>query len=283
VTVAGSSANAVPVRPGEHACCTFPRAEDRERLTVAFIRDRLRRGEKVVYFFDGDDAAAVVSRFERRDARMRLALKNGQLEVRRSRDAYLPDDHFEGNRMVALVRRECTRARDEGYRAMSVVGEIPGAICELPGCEQLGMYEAQLDTDYDTTSCSLLCQYDHRRLDPDVLSDVIDVHGVQASPDLAAIGRDGELAAVRDRRGALRLAGELDFGCAQTVSEALEAHIDSPLRLDLADLSFVDVAGMRALRAPQGRPLRIDSASAPVRRLLELLGWDTDPRVQVAA
>lgn len=278
MTVAGSTAIAVPVRPGEHACCSFPRAEDRERLAVAFIRDRLRRGDKVVYFFDGDDAAALVSRFGQLDPCLPPAVAKGQLELRRARDAYLPDDHFEGGRMVALLHREHDRARAEGYDSMSVVGEIP--LSEPHDYEQLGAYEAQLDSDF--ASCSLLCQYDHRRIDAGRLSHVIGSHKVQASPDLAAIGRDGELAAARDRRGALRLAGELDFGCAQTVSEVLDAHADTPLRLDLSDLSFVDVAGMRALRVREGRPLSIDGASTAVRRLVELLGWDTDPIVQVA-
>jgi anti-anti-sigma regulatory factor len=278
VTVAGSTAIAVPVRPGEHACCSFPRAEDRERLAVAFIRDRLRRGDKVVYFFDGDDAAALVSRFGQLDPRMPPAVAEGQLELRRARDAYLPDDRFQGGRMVALLHREQDRAHAAGYDCMSVVGEIPATA--LHDYEQLGAFEAQLDSDF--ASCSLLCQYGHRRVDAGRLSHVIGSHKVQASPDLAPIGRDGELAAARDRRGALRLAGELDFGCAQTVSEVLETHVDSPLRLDLADLSFVDVAGMRALRVREGRPLSIEAASAAVRRLVALLGWDTDPIVQVA-
>jgi hypothetical protein len=55
------------------------------------------------------------------------------------------------------------------------------------------------------------------------------------------------------------------------------------LRVDLADLRFVDVVGMRALRRQPARRLSIAGASEPVRRLLALMGWDTDPQIEVLA
>jgi ABC-type transporter Mla MlaB component len=272
---------AVTVRPGEHACCHFAHADDRMRLAVAFVRDALGRGDKVVYLIDTDDVGSAVSRLALLDAGFEPAMARGQLEVRRAGDAYIPDGRFEPGRMVAMVRDEHARARHEGYLGLSVTGEIPTAVTEVPGGEQLGVYEEHLASDIDA-SCSILCQYDHVRFGPGILSEVVDAHEIDASPELAAIGRDGELAAARDRRrDALRLAGELDFGCAQTVSDVLDAHFHGPLRLDLADLSYVDVAGMRALRGRRGQPLTIAPASNAVRRLLALLAWDTDPGIEL--
>ncbi|MEA2282677.1 MAG: hypothetical protein QOK21_3284 [Solirubrobacteraceae bacterium] len=273
------SAQAITVRPGEHACCHFADADDRERVAFAFVRDGLQRGDKVVYFADTDAAGPMTSGL---DPAFEPAIARGQLEVRSADDAYLPDGRFEPDRMLAMLRAEQERALAEGYLGLSVTGEMPTALSELPGSRQLGSYEAQIASDMDAASCSILCQYDHGRFGPGVLSDVVEAHEIDASPELAAIGRDGELAAARDRRhGALRLAGELDFGCAQTLSEVLDAHFHGPLRLDLADLSYVDVAGMRALRGRTGQRLTIAPASNAVRRLLALLAWDTDPAIEL--
>jgi anti-anti-sigma regulatory factor len=273
---------AVTVRPGEHACCHFAQAGDRERVAVAFVRDALRRGDKVVYFVDSHAAAPVASWLDGVDPSFEPAIARGQLEVRRAEDAYMPEGRFEPDRMLSMLRAEHEQALAEGYAGLSASGEMPTAIAGIPGHEQLGSYEARIAVDMDAASCSILCQYDHGRFGPGLLSDVVDAHEIDASPELAAIGRDGELAAARDRRrNALRLAGELDFGCAQTVSEVLDAHFRGPLRLDLADLSYVDVAGMRALRGQKGQRLTIAPASEPVRRLLALLGWDTDPEIEL--
>jgi ABC-type transporter Mla MlaB component len=281
VAYPGSGGFAVTVRPGEHACCHFPDADDRERFAVAFVRDALHRGDKVVYLVDGDDAAPG-SRLQGLDPGFRRDIARGQLEVRKARNAYFPDGRFAPERMLAMLRREHDRARADGYPGLSVTGEVPVAICELPGGEQLAGYESRIATRPDPACYSVLCQYDHGRFSPGVLSEVIAAHEVDASPELAPIGRDGELAAARDRdHDALRLAGELDFGSAQTVSEVLDAHFRGPLHLDLADLSYVDVAGMRALRGRNGDRLTIDPSSDAVRRLVALLAWDTDPSVEL--
>jgi anti-anti-sigma regulatory factor len=62
----------------------------------------------------------------------------------------------------------------------------------------------------------------------------------------------------------------------------LAAHFHGPLVVDLGDVEFIDVAGMRALRGRKGQPLRITAASTIVRQLVALLAWDTDPLVEVA-
>jgi ABC-type transporter Mla MlaB component len=279
---------AVPFRPGEHACCHFTDPADRERLSVGFLRDGLRRGDKVLYLCDSDNLAPVISRLTRRDPGFEPAMASGQIEIRRARDTYIAEGQLEPERMLGLLGEEYDRALAEGYVGLSLTGEIPAALCDSPGREQLQIYEARLASDhrqhveFSASSYSILCQYDHGRFGPGILSEVVDAHQVHASPELATIGRKGVLAAARDRgRDALRLAGELDFDSAQAVLDVLDAHFHGPLRLDLADLTYVDVAGMRALRGRKGQRLTIIPASDSVRRLLALLAWDTDPAIEL--
>ena len=105
---------------------------------------------------------------------------------------------------------------------------------------------------------------------------------VVVSPGLAAIGRTGVLAAARvTPPETLRLAGELDFEVAEDVAEILATEFPGPRRVDVADLDFVDVTGLRALRGRRGEQLVISVASDAVHRLVGLLGWDTDPAVEV--
>jgi ABC-type transporter Mla MlaB component len=270
---------AVPIRSGEHACCRFDDARDRSRLTLAFVRARVRRGDKVIYFADGDGVEA----FDLQGSPALVpARERGQLEIRPSQDVYLQDGRFEPERILAMLLRDHEQAAADGYRGLSVAGEVPPTICQSHGGDQLTSYEAQVASRCNEPSYALLCQYDHRKFHPDLVEEVVESHQVDAAPELAAIGRAGELAAVWDRRrSSLRLAGELDYSCAGVVSAVLDERFPDQRRLDLADLSYVDVAGMRALRGRAGQRLTIGPVSHAVRRLVPLLGWDTDPDIEL--
>ena len=271
---------AVPVRPGEHACCRFAAAEDRRRIAVGVVGDGLQRGHRVVYLCDCDDVQDFVSALIAFDDTIGPAMERGQLRVCSSVEAYVPDGRFDVERMLGWLSGERDRARAEGFDGMTITGELGEAFCAAGGEAIVEEYERRLDEmGFAATVC--LCQYDHASFGSGTVSAVAGSHDVDLAPELAPIGREGALAAARLRTGALRLAGELDFEGAPAVADVLGAHFRGPLSLDLADLSYVDVSGLRALRGRTGQPLAIAGASEPVRRLLELLAWDTDPDVEV--
>jgi anti-anti-sigma regulatory factor len=271
---------AVVVRPGEHGCCRFAAADDRRRVAVGVVRDGLQRGYRVLYLCDRADVQDFVSELAALDDAIEPALERGQLQVRSSADDYAPDGRFEMERMLVSLCEERDRALAEGYEGMTITGELGEAFRAAGGAESVEEYERRLD-ELDFPTAVRLCQYDHARFGAGTVSAVACSHDVDLAPELAAIGREGVLAAARLRSGALRLAGELDFECASTLADVLGAHFHGPLPLDLADVSYVDVSGMRALRGGTGQQLVIAGASESVRRLLALLAWDTDPDVEV--
>lgn len=79
----------------------------------------------------------------------------------------------------------------------------------------------------------------------------------------------------------VRLAGELDAEAAATVVALIDKRGERPICLDLSELEFVDVAGLRALRGTQQHPIAIAAPSDAVLRLVGMLGWDADPDVQL--
>ena len=45
--------------------------------------------------------------------------------------------------------------------------------------------------------------------------------------------------------------------------------------------TFIDVAGMRALRGRKAQPVVVLGARDSFRRLLTLMAWDTDPGIEL--
>lgn len=274
--------SAVAIRPGEHACCRFTHADDRRRLALAFVRAGLDRDHKVVYLSEEDDAAGFLADLAAADDRVDGARKRGQLGVRPALGAYVPNGTFDPVWVRNALRDAHAQALADGYAGLSMVGDMSWALRAAIGLDQLGAYEHEVTTTMEA-DVAFLCIYDHGRFAAGTLAELAESHEVDVSPELAQLGRVGYLAASRVLPGPiLRLCGELDFECAEAVAGVLDAHYHGTLRFDLAELGYVDVAGLRALRGKNGQRVAITSASQPVKKLLGLLGWDTDPAIEIA-
>jgi ABC-type transporter Mla MlaB component len=248
---------------------------------AGYIWHGLQRGHKVVYFRDGEDTAEFGAELAALDPQIEAALARAQLEVKPAGAAYLPGGVFDPDEMLATVRAEHARALAEGYSGASLTGEMTWALGCRHGADRLPDYERSLDDLTTDDSLVLFCQYDHSRFGDGPLAEAAAQHHVDVAPELAGIGRCGYLAAAFTRPGpTLRLAGEIDADVAGTLAETLHGQAGGHVSVDLADVEYVDVAAMRALRG-HDRRLTIAGASECVRRLVGLLAWDTDPAVEI--
>lgn len=271
----------MPIRPGEHACCRFVRAADRRRAALGFVGAALGRGEKVIYLSDSDDLETLRAEIASISPELDEAIEQRQLALWNASFAYAPEGGFDTEQMIATLAEERERALADGYRGLSMTGEMAGALRGGASPEQLAEYEIRFAESIEQGAG--LCQYDHGSFDQATLGDVAAAHTVDLAPELAPLARAGFIAGARTGNGRiLRLAGELDYVCGETLSEILDGHFHGPLEVDLADLSYVDVAGMRTLRGRTREQLMIGGASEAVTRMVALLGWDTDPGVELA-
>jgi anti-anti-sigma regulatory factor len=246
---------------------------DRRRVVASVVGRGLRRGDRAVYLHDRLDAHELVSDLAYADEAVGPALECAQLVVRSPRIHAV-----EGTLDIDFLLGWCSDERDrslaDGYEGLTLIVELGASIADAQALED---YEQRLDA-LASPATAILCIYDPARAAP--ASAVASLHDVDLAPELAPVGRHGQLEAAHLRSGGLRLAGELDFAAAPILTEVLRSHCCGSLALDLADLHFIDVAGMRALRGRPGeRSLAIDAASKAVRRLGDLMGWDTDPGV----
>lgn len=87
----------------------------------------------------------------------------------------------------------------------------------------------------------------------------------------------------------LRITGEIDRGNRHLLARALDWTLlagSEDIHLDLSDLTFIDVAGVRlivvaAARLSPGHELILGPVSPVVRRLLMLTGWEDAPGLRI--
>lgn len=271
-----------PVRPGEHACSRFALASDRRRLTRAFVLDGLRRDNKIVCLGDLEDQAVLTAALGGLDADIAEALAGGRLEARPARTAFLPNGRFEVERAMLSLRSEEALAHEQGYAGLSITIEMSWVLSEPPGYEQLGEYEQRLTDELRESDVIALRQYDHARFDQAAMARIVTTHAVDMGPELASIGRDGDIAAacVGPQR-LLRLAGELDAPSAPALADLVDAYFHGPLVVDLADITVADARGLHALRGHLDEQLTLVAASEPVRRLASIFGWGDNAKITI--
>ena len=85
-----------------------------------------------------------------------------------------------------------------------------------------------------------------------------------------------------------RLSGELDMATAETLRDALEPVVQANGRLvlDVGEITFIDSSGLRALlqlseQMNGSAPLVLSQVPPSVRRLLEVVGLEAVPGIEV--
>lgn len=232
------------------------------------MREGLVLGEKIVYStVPGDPLADALTR----------GADNGPVPLPGQLTVLPSQEIFPGARQVELVHR----ALDEGYPGVRLSARADAGL----GDSRLEEYRA-VDQLTDSLCASLpvtaLCQLDAGSASDATLSAVIESH---------ASVEDVQMRLGRDDDQVLVLSGEVDFNSADVLTRALRSlcrsQPGSAAVLDLSELSFVDVAGCRALVMgtedfrEAGGSLTLIGASTHLEKVLTLLCVDRLPGMEL--
>jgi anti-anti-sigma factor len=266
VTVAdGPTTEASP-----HVLLLYRDERHRQARVVSWVRDGLVHGEKILYStVPGDPLVADLDRAKTDGV---PTPRPGQLTVLSSQEI------FPGARQAELVHR----ALDEGYPGVRLSARADAGLRD----SRLEEYKA-VDRLTDSLCASLpvtaLCQLDARSASDETLTAVIESHSGVEDAQMRLRRRDDQV---------LVLSGEVDFSSAEILSRALRSlcrsEAASAVVVDLSELSFVDMAGCRALVSGTdelrsgGGGVTLTGVSSHLRRVLTLLGVDRLPGLELS-
>jgi len=166
--------------PGDHLCCIYETEKEHKDLITTFMRQGLERGEKVLYIVDAHTGEEILNYLRDDGMLVKPYLESGQLVIITVDEAYMREGIFDPDAMIELIGDETERSLDEGYSALRVTGEMTWALEGLQGSERLIEYEAKLNEFFADSKCLAICQYDKRRFEPALLSDVLATHPIAA-------------------------------------------------------------------------------------------------------
>jgi anti-anti-sigma factor len=165
-------------------------------------------------------------------------------------------------------------------------GGPPPAVTENGSSHLLPAYERRAEALFADGRLVSVCTYDARRVAATALLGVVDAHPLV----LYALDGNERLEVRVTDETSLAPAGWIDVTTLGSLTEPLARAIrfGEDVVVDLRDIDFVDVAGLRlfveAARElhARGRRLRLTHLPGPVPTMIALLGYDEEPGLEVA-
>jgi PAS domain S-box-containing protein len=174
------------LKPHDHLCLIYESKEEWRAAVVPFISTGLKNGEKCIYIVDDSTAAGIRKYLGDNGVDVAAAEKSGQLSILNETETYTREGSFDPDKMIGLLISEAEKAIAEDYSTLRVTGEMTWVLRGHSGSEKILEYEARLNSDlFPKYPCLAICQYDRRKLDPEIIKGVIMTHPLLVFGDRA--------------------------------------------------------------------------------------------------
>lgn len=159
-----------------HLCLVYETPEEQFSAIAPFVRFGLERGERNLYIADENAANRVLESLRLRGIDVDAAIGAGALATATKREAYLRQGRFDPDGMIRFLGEAIDSAKDAGFSALRVTGEMTWALGGEPGVERLMEYEAKLNHFLPENDGVAICEYNRKRFPPELVKEVIHTH-----------------------------------------------------------------------------------------------------------
>jgi PAS domain S-box-containing protein len=164
------------IGPHDHLCSIYENQQDHLSVAIPFIRIGLERREKCIYVADDGTIGDIGKAMQSDGIDVDRATASGALALVTKEDAYLKHGCFDPDRMFNFWKEAAQAAMNEGFSALRTTGETDWILRKFAGLERWLDYESRLTHTLTESNCFALCQYDRRKLAPEIILNVIRTH-----------------------------------------------------------------------------------------------------------
>src|ERR1700676_3439690 len=143
-----------------HICAFFNGFDEQHRVLRSFIKEGFERGDKAFHIVDPELREAHLKRLAEAGIDVEQAIATGQLELRRWQDAYLRDDRFDQEGMLALLEEVLGSGTAAGNPRIRFVSRVELSLVEKAGEDQWLEYETRVNYAVSKYNDPVICTYD---------------------------------------------------------------------------------------------------------------------------
>ncbi|MEA2738529.1 MAG: hypothetical protein QOH05_1836 [Acetobacteraceae bacterium] len=161
-----------------HICAFFNDLDEQHRVLRSFIKEGFEQGDKAFHIVDPELWEDHLRRLTEAGIDVDGALGTGQLELRHWRDAYLRDDRFDQDGMLALIEEVLQSGSAAGYPLTRFVSRAEWALVDKAGIDDWLEYETRVNHVVAQYDDPVICTYDLAKFSASVVMDVMRTHPV---------------------------------------------------------------------------------------------------------
>jgi MEDS: MEthanogen/methylotroph, DcmR Sensory domain len=161
-----------------HICAFFNGFDEQHRVLRTFIKEGFERGDRAFHIVDPGLRDAHLRRLAEAGIDVDQAMATGQLELRRWQDAYLRDDRFDQDGMLALLEQVLGSGSAAGNPLIRFVSRVEPSLVEKAGEDNWLEYETRVNYAVSKYHDPVICTYDLANFSASLVMDMLRVHPV---------------------------------------------------------------------------------------------------------
>ena len=161
-----------------HICAFFNGFDEQHRVLRSFIKEGFERGENAFHIVDPELREDHLKRLAEAGIDVERAIATGQLELRHWQDAYLRDDSFDQDGMLALLEEILGSAAATGNPHIRFVSRVEPSLVEKAGEYNWLEYETRVNYAVSKYDEPVICTYDLTNFSASLVMDMLRVHPV---------------------------------------------------------------------------------------------------------
>ncbi|HEX2961166.1 MAG TPA: MEDS domain-containing protein [Ignavibacteriales bacterium] len=172
-------ANAVKhVNVHDHICSIYESRDEQLAVIIPFIKYGLENNEKCLYVADENTVEEITGLLSDGIPELQSYMDKGALTIIDKKKAYLEQGRFSPEHVVEAIKKNIRTAKQEGYKAFRITGEMTWALSGDPGVEHLMEYESDVNHLYEELDAVAICQYNKNRFSPEMIRHILYTHPV---------------------------------------------------------------------------------------------------------
>jgi len=161
-----------------HICAFFNSVEEEHRVLRSFIKDGFDGGERAFHIVDPDQVKEHLSWLGETGINVERAMDTGQLQVCPWQDAYLREDRFDPDAMLAYLEKTLQSGAAGGYPLTRLLAHMEWALLDKQGVEDLLEYGTRLNYVAPKYEDPVICTYDLTKTRATMAIDIMRTHPV---------------------------------------------------------------------------------------------------------